>query len=145
MVVALCLSVNRDLGNKFVGCTGNRYGDYAWCRDFTPRPRKYRPRRGGTFHSILNPTRVLGERVGVTCQGLTLAGQVFTGPGDILSVQDIRDWVGSRLLAERLSSNGVRLQQVVTEPGTDIPAPVSIVMSPSSVGVSVSWNFWGVV
>ena len=67
--------------------------------------------------------RVLGERVGVTCQGLTLAGQVFTGPGDILSVQDIRDWVGSRLLAERLSSNGVRLQQVVTEPGTDIPAP----------------------
>ena len=67
--------------------------------------------------------RVLGERVDVTCQGVTLAGQVFTDSGDILSVQDIRDWVGSRLLAERLFNSGVRLQQVVTESGANIPAP----------------------
>jgi hypothetical protein len=67
--------------------------------------------------------RVLGERVDVTCQGVTLSGQVFTDSGDILSVQDIRDWVGSRLLAERLFNNGVRLQQVVTESSANIPAP----------------------
>jgi hypothetical protein len=67
--------------------------------------------------------RVLGEHVDVTCQGVTLDGQVFTESGDILSVQDIRDWVGSRLLAERLFNSGVRLQQVVTESGSNIPAP----------------------
>ena len=47
-------------------------------------------------------SRVLGERVDVICQDVALIGQVFTESGDILSVQDIRDWVGSRLLAERL-------------------------------------------
>ncbi len=67
--------------------------------------------------------RVLGERVGVTCEDVSLSGQVFTDSGDILSVQDIRDWVGSRLLAERLFNNGVRLQQVVTESGANILAP----------------------
>ena len=67
--------------------------------------------------------RVLGERVDVTCEDVSLSGQVFTDSGDILSVQDIRDWVGSRLLAERLFNNGVRLQQVVTESGANIPAP----------------------
>mgnify|MGYP006247643295 CR=1 FL=1 len=68
-------------------------------------------------------SRVLGERVDVTCQDVTLIGQVFTESGDILSVQDIRDWVGSRLLAERLFNQGVRLQQVVTESDANIPAP----------------------
>ena len=67
--------------------------------------------------------RVLGERVDVICEDVSLSGQVFTDSGDILSVQDIRDWVGSRLLAERLFNNGVRLQQVVTESGANIPAP----------------------
>ena len=67
--------------------------------------------------------RALGERVDVTCEDVSLSGQVFTDSGDILSVQDIRDWVGSRLLAERLFNNGVRLQQVVTESGANIPAP----------------------
>ena len=67
--------------------------------------------------------RVLGERVDVICEDVSLSGQVFTDSGDILSVQDIRDWVGSRLLAERLFNNGVRLQQVVTESGVNIPAP----------------------
>ena len=66
--------------------------------------------------------RVLGEAVDVTCQGVTLKAQVFSESGDILSVQDIRDWVGSRLLAERLFNDGVRLQQVVTESGAHIPA-----------------------
>ena len=42
-------------------------------------------------------SRVLGERVDVTCQDVTLIGQVFTESGDMMSVQDIRDWVGSRL------------------------------------------------
>ena len=68
-------------------------------------------------------TRVLGERVNVGCQGINLEGQVFTESGDVLSIQDIRDWVGSRLLAERLFSQGVRLQQVVTEADTQIPPP----------------------
>ncbi|MDC3057767.1 hypothetical protein OA099_00200 [Litorivicinus sp.] len=68
-------------------------------------------------------SRVLGERVDVTCQDVTLIGQVFTESGNILSVQDIRDWVGSRLLAERLFNQGVRLQQVVTESDANIPAP----------------------
>jgi hypothetical protein len=54
---------------------------------------------------------------------VTLKAQVFSESGDILSVQDIRDWVGSRLLAERLFNDGVRLQQVVTESGAHIPAP----------------------
>ncbi len=72
--------------------------------------------------STIEP-RVLGEKVGVMCQGVRLEGQVFTDSGDLLSVQDIRDWVGSRLLAERLFSTGVRLQQVVTEAGANIPAP----------------------
>ena len=39
-------------------------------------------------------TRVLGERVNVACQGISLEGQVFTEGGNILSIQDIRDWVG---------------------------------------------------
>ena len=68
-------------------------------------------------------TRVLGERVNVACQGISLEGQVFTEGGNILSIQDIRDWVGSRLLAERLFSQGVRLQQVVTESDIQIPSP----------------------
>ena len=68
-------------------------------------------------------TRVLGERVNVACQSINLEGQVFTESGDALSIQDIRDWVGSRLLAERLFSEGVRLQQVVTESDTQIPSP----------------------
>ena len=59
----------------------------------------------------------------VACQGMTLEGQVFTESGDILSIQDIRDWVGSRRLAERLFSQGVRLQQVVTQSDIQIPSP----------------------
>ena len=66
---------------------------------------------------------MLGERVNVGCQGINLEGQVFTESGDVLSIQDIRDWVGSRLLAERLFSQGVRLQQVVTEADIQIPQP----------------------
>ena len=68
-------------------------------------------------------TRVLGERVNVACQDINLEGQVFTESGDLLSIQDIRDWVGSRLLAERLFNEGVRLQQVVTESDIQIPSP----------------------
>ncbi len=68
-------------------------------------------------------TRVLGESVALACHGINLKGQVFTESGDVLSIQDIRDWVGSRLLAERLFSQGVRLQQVVTESDIQIPPP----------------------
>ena len=68
-------------------------------------------------------SRALGEAVKVTCEEAILGGQIYTQAGDILSVQDVRDWVGSRLLAERLFAQRVKLQQVVTEAGTTIPVP----------------------
>ena len=69
-------------------------------------------------------SRALGEPVKVNCEDVILEGQIYTQAGDVLSVQDIRDWVGSRLLAERLFKQRVRLQQVVTEAGTtSIPVP----------------------
>lgn len=72
--------------------------------------------------SALQP-RALGESVEVTCEEVILGGQIYTQAGDALSVQDIRDWVGSRLLAERLFKQRVRLQQIVTQAGTKIPVP----------------------
>ncbi|MDC1319524.1 hypothetical protein N8Y93_02395 [Litorivicinus sp.] len=66
--------------------------------------------------------RPLGESVRVNCDGSVLAGQVFSEAGETISVQDIRDLVGSRLMADRLFSQAVRLQQVVTELGDYIPA-----------------------
>ena len=67
--------------------------------------------------------RALGEPVRVNCEDVILEGQIYTQAGDVLSVQDIRDWVGSRLLAERLFKQRVRLQQVVTEAEISIPVP----------------------
>lgn len=77
--------------------------------------------------TVLVPTelggRPLGETVRLRCQDIELKGQIDTEAGEILSVQDIRDLVGSRLLAERLFKDNVRMQTVVSESGTDIPAP----------------------
>mgnify|MGYP001028613937 CR=1 FL=1 len=77
--------------------------------------------------TVLVPTalggRPLGETVRLLCQDTVLRGQVNTEASEILSVQDIRDLVGSRLLAERLFKDNVRRQLVVTESGPDIPVP----------------------
>jgi hypothetical protein len=67
--------------------------------------------------------RPLGETVRLLCQERELKGQIDTEAGEILSVQDIRDLVGSRLLAERLFQDNVRMQKVVTGSGAGIPAP----------------------
>ena len=77
--------------------------------------------------SVLIPqavaARPLGEAVSLDCPAHQLKAQVFAEPGEILSVQDIRDLVGSRLLAERLFADGVRVQSVVTDAEDSIPAP----------------------
>ena len=77
--------------------------------------------------SVLIPShlsaRPLGEAVSLQCPQNQLPAQVFEEPGEVLSVQDIRDLVGSRLLAERLFNEGVRVQSVVTNAEASIPAP----------------------
>lgn len=67
--------------------------------------------------------RPLGEEVRVTCNGRSWEASVDREAGEVLSVQDIRDLIGSRLIAERLFRQTVRVQQVVTDAGADIPAP----------------------
>lgn len=67
--------------------------------------------------------RPLGEKVRVTCNGQSWNASVDREASEVLSVQDIRDLIGSRLIAERLFRQTVRVQSVVTESGTDIPAP----------------------
>lgn len=69
--------------------------------------------------------RPLGETVRVVCRDaeLELSAQVDTEASEVLSVQDLRDLVGSRLMAERLFLDAVRMQKVVTERASQIPAP----------------------
>lgn len=67
--------------------------------------------------------RVLGETVLVKCLTISIEGEVFGDASEILSIQDIRDWVGSRLLADTLATEGVRLQPVKTQPSEVIPSP----------------------
>ena len=90
-----------------LGGSRGGYQDGIGCCHIASWSRNFRSSRSSPFVPSSIKTRVLGERVNVACQGISLEGQVFTEGGNILSIQDIRDWVGSRLLAERLFSPGV--------------------------------------
>lgn len=67
--------------------------------------------------------RMMGEPVRINCLTISTKGEVFREASEILSSQDIQDWVGSRLLADTLASKAVRLQFVLTQSSSSLPQP----------------------